>query len=558
MRRVDSISTLHSIELSCITPHSASPSLVSHVKGIKQATVLQSCFPPDTVVHQPISSPSRSREFTAIDMITEVKKDNVGCLSFLTNNVLTNIPHTIGNRWHSAKNECIKQLASKATEAINKLGDDILSEHKALVVKVMDLLMTDEKTTKVYVSIAIEKARLGFIVKFLKEEIASLKGVLRSEETRFEGSDSENEKEKLIIQMEGNKNRLSEMKAKLHSFEAQFDEKSKALDMLKKENSFLDSLEAYEVIKAFFFDVVTFKSTVALGYISYGQEFNDFTSAYTRGAVQGRFVIPYEDLVSMISRHEKPEGKQKERQKEKPKIISPDIYINTEVGIKTSFPILGTLANIDEKNVNLSIGTGAMIRDRIGIGCTLEYNPTTKKYEFDNQKGFKLVHEQLARGRVNLSLLGSEVRAGVQGSVYASMSVSKAVYSVDDEKLKILANLGITAASATSAGALAYFFLPPDVARTTGATVAGQMVGGYLAAKIPKIAPNKQITQSMEVNNAGVALGVPVQTGFGGGVVFRGSGKIEIVSKAPNASIPQPQVVDAQVRRRNTAPENRE
>ncbi|MBF6638973.1 hypothetical protein ITX54_20130 [Rouxiella silvae] len=346
------------------------------------------------------------------------------------------------------------------------------------------------------------------------------------------------------------------MKGKLHSFEAQFDEQSKVLSMLKKESSFLDNLDAYEVTKAFFFDVITFKSTVALGYISYGQEFNTFTSAYTRGAVQSRLVIPYEDLVSMISRHEKPEGKQKEKQKEKPKIISPDIYINTEVGIKTSFPILGTLANIDEKNVNLSIGTGAMIRDRIGIGCTLEYNPTTKKYEFDNQQGFKLVHEQLARGRVNLSLLGSEVRAGVQGSVYASMSVSKAVYSVDDEKLKILANLGITAASATSAGALAYFFLPPDVARTTGATVAGQMVGGYLAAKIPKIAPNKQITQSMEVNNAGVALGVPVQTGFGGGLVFRGSGKIPILSRVPKATAPQSQAGEMQVRRRDAAPEN--
>ncbi|ORJ21973.1 hypothetical protein BS639_06640 [Rouxiella silvae] len=477
-------------------------------------------------------------------MINEAKKDNVGCLSFLTNNVLTNIPHTIGNLWTSAKNECVKQLERKVTGEINKLTDSIVSEHDCLVNNLMKFLATDEETTKKYVSIAIEKARLDFIVEFLKEEISSLQEVLGSEVTHFEGSVSENEKERLTIQMEVNKTRLSEMKGKLHSFEAQFDEQSKVLSMLKKESSFSDNLDAYKVTKAFFFDVITFKSTVALGYISYGREFNTFTSAYTRGAVQSRLVIPYEDLVSMISHHEKP------------KKLSPDIYLNTEVGIKTSFPILGTLANIDEKKVNFSIGTGAMIRDRIGIGCTLEYNPIIKKYEFDTQQGFKLVHEQLARGRVNLSLLGSEVRAGVQGSVYASISVSKAVYSTDDEKLKIFANLGVTGVSAASLGLLAYFLLPPDVATTAGTAVAGQVVGGYLAAKIPKIAPNKQITQSMEVNNAGVALGVPVQTGFGGGLVFRGSGKIPILSRVPKATAPQSQAGEMQVRRRDAAPEN--
>ncbi|KQN49453.1 hypothetical protein ASE93_06030 [Serratia sp. Leaf50] len=471
------------------------------------------------------------------DVSADVKRDNLGCLS-----LLTNISYKIGNLWRSAKNEYIKQLENNVTKALNKLAYDISSEREELVARMIPLLVTDEETARKYVTTVIEKARFESLIELLKEEISCREKILKKDEDFLKENESIDEN--LNTQVDNHHEILTKMEGEINNFKKKIDEENNTLEQLKKDNSLFESPEVYKVIKDFILNVIKLKTVVVLGYISYGQEFTRISSAYTRGAVQLRLVIPYEGVLGLISHHEKPEK------------LSPDIYFNTEVGIKASFPILRELANIDEKKVNLSTGTGLMIRDRIGIGCTLEYNPIIKKYEFDTQQGFKLVHEQLVRGRVNLSLLGSEVRAGVQGSVYASISVSKAVYSTDDEKLKIFANLGVTGVNAALCGSLAYFLFPPDVATTVGAAVAGQVLGGYMAAKIPKIAPNKQTTQSMEVNNAGVALGVPVQTGFGGGLVFRGSGKIPILSRVPKATAPQSQAGEMQVRRRDAAPEN--
>jgi len=166
MRRVDSISPPCSIELSHITPHSVSPSLVSHVIDVNQSSLSQSSFPPNPIVHQPnsLSGISVEVDIGRDDVSADVKRDNLGCLS-----VLTNISYTIGNLWRSAKNEYIKQLENNVTKALNKLAYDISSEREELVARMIPLLVTDEETARKYVTTVIEKARFESLIELLKE-----------------------------------------------------------------------------------------------------------------------------------------------------------------------------------------------------------------------------------------------------------------------------------------------------------------------------------------------------------------------------------------------------
>ncbi|WP_369788968.1 hypothetical protein [Rouxiella sp. WC2420] len=548
MFRINSVSESNAIALSDMPRKPAFSNLFNHLKEVGQVALSPLSFQELPITSQPVSLPHAEMEYVPINDAQaeetglDAKKDNAFCLGFFTDNTVCNIPNTISYLWGFAKKECVNQLERNVTQAINKLSDEIMNEASGLVDQIMSLLVADEETTKKYVSAAIEKARLEQIVELLMSEVGEREKILERNRELYE----DNGREVLKNQMDEDNKVLDILNVRLDCFKSQLDESNNVLEILRGETSLLNNFDAYKVIKSFLLNLVKFKSTVALGYISYGQEYDAFSPAYSRVTGQVRLVISPEDVMGMIARHEHPQK------------ISPDIYLNTEVGVRTSFPVLEKLANINEKSVSLNLGSGVMMRDRLGVGCVLQYNPEKKSYEIGHWKDWTFVHEQLTRARVNVSLLGSEFRVGVQGSNYASSSVNKAIYSFGKEKIKIISNIGITAASAASTGMLAYMFLPPDIARTFGAGVAGQMIGGYLAGKLPKVAPSKQSTQSIEINNAGIALGVPVQTGLGGGLVFRGSGKIPIVSRDPDAAIIPPALQAAQFRRRDRATLNNE
>lgn len=496
--------------------------LITNTLGVEQSTrFLSSNKPSLTVTSQPrpISPLPLYESNSDVEIAAEESKS--GCLSFCCDNLIMNIPRTFSALWNSSRDKCIQKLQDSTTRALDEIVNNFETQRAELESKVMNLLGCDERTAIKYTAIVMKTARferettlLKDTMELLSEELVCLKRN-NPEETAILLS----EKSIQLNKMEG---RLNEIKIELALTEINYHEQKGLLETLKKEESLLNTANATDIIRFFMQEIFDIKSTVTLGNVSYGIEHGWFSPAYTRTALQFRLVLSPEDVTRMLL------------SREIPRTLSPELYLNNDVGIRSRLPVLRKIAHIDESKINVSVSAGGMIRDRIGLGCVLNLNQENKEYQFDKKKGWMFFHEQLARVRVNASLSGGKVRAGVQFSNYASISISKSIYSLNDENLKILSNLGITLTSATVAGGMAYWLLPPDITQTAGLAVAGQVAGGYIAAHIPGVIPNKSVTQSMEFNNMGATLGVPAHTGVGAGIVFRAAGKIPVVTKLRN------------------------
>lgn len=253
------------------------------------------------------------------------------------------------------------------------------------------------------------------------------------------------------------------------------------------------------------------KSRVALLHAGYGVPFMGV--GYARIAFQLRLTLPSELIIDSLF--------------DKPKKISPDVFINLETGALAGLSSNKLIAEankslMENMPVGFGAGVGVLARNRIGVSLLFEHNKASGHYDY---KGLKYTTEQLLRTRVNLSATSNDTKIGLQGSDYVTYS-SKTTYP-QHEWATFMQNIVLSSLGGGIAGIGAYFLLPPSIENAAGAGVIGAVVAGYALGKTPL--GGKYNSTSVEMMNAGISVGILGQQGINGGVAIRASAKNKLL-----------------------------